>query len=141
MLHRHSRAAYFNGDLYGSLNSIHSNAALVYAKTNNSITTPGFVRKCYMVNVILQVNDGMHKQQLVYLVSINWLKEHEHKHWFGNPVEVWQRFTPPAGPDDFIPMTNLLCRCAHLTNAVKFNDIMEESVTIVVPLNHFAGLI
>ena len=94
-----------------------------------------------MVNIILQLSDRMQKQQVLYLVGVNWLKEHEHRHWFADPVEVWQKFTPPRRPEDFIPIKNLLRRCAHLTNTMKFNHVLEETVTIVVPLNQFAALV
>ena len=48
LLHRYSRAVYFGGHLYGSLNSIHSNSALVYAKIDTCDTCrPCFVKKYY----------------------------------------------------------------------------------------------
>ena len=140
LLHKHSRAVRFNGELYGSLNSLHSSSALVCAKPNTGVITPGFVRKYVGVNIIVQASNETQKQQVVYLASINWLSEHEHKHWFGTPVEVWRKFLPCVGPNTFVLVTNIFCRCAHLTEKTVFNQMLEEVVTIVVPLNHFSRL-
>lgn len=143
LLHKYSRAVRFSGELYGSLNSIHSSSALVCAKSNTatSIIRPGFVRKYVMVDVILQVSNNIQKQQIVFLASIDWLSEHEQKHWFGTytPVEVWQNFLADLAPNTFILITNMLCRCAYLTDKIRFN-VAEDPVTIVVPLHQFAGL-
>lgn len=102
-------------------------------------TNPGFVNKFIMASVILLEN-GQQKQESVFLASIDWLIQHEHKAWFGdNSIQVWRKFIPSMGYN-FIPVTNILCRCAYVNDSVKFNQIHEETVTIVILLNNFAGL-
>jgi len=118
-----------------------SQRRVVLARQNSTATgiIPGFVMKYIVVDVFLRTND-IQTQQKVYLASIHWLSEHEHRQWFSHPVEVWRVFSPCVGSSCFIPVSNIVCRCAHLTETIQFNRILEENVTIVVPLNHFGGL-
>ena len=140
LLHKYSYAAQFNGELYGAKNYVHSSSSLILARTNNTTfkIIPGFVSKYVVVDAFLKIN-GIQRHQKIYLALINWLSEHEHRHWFPRPVEVWRVFSPCAG-SCFIPVSNILCRCAHLTEVIQFDRVMKESVTITVPLNHFDGL-
>ena len=120
--------------------SLFQKSSLIFVKTN-SITfkaIPGFVSKYVVVDAFLKIN-GIQKQQKIYLALINWLSEHEKRHWFLRPVEVWRVFSPCAG-SCFIPVSNILCRCVHLTEVIQFDRVMTESVTITVPLNHFDDL-
>ena len=75
----------------------------------------------------------------VTLANVNWLLPHQHKDWFGAPVEVWRVYNPCCYSDAYIPVTSLLCRCAYIIANVTFGTI-EDTVTIVVPINSFAGL-
>ena len=43
-------------------------------------------------------------------------------------------------PETYVPVVNIICRCAYLVEQVKFNRILEEEVTIVVPVYNFFGL-
>ena len=61
---------------------------------------------------------------------------HEHKNWYGAPVEVWHVYQASRYPDTYIPISNMLCRCAYVTEIVMINEVLE-TVTIVV---NFAGL-
>jgi hypothetical protein len=141
LLHKHSSAIWFHGNLYGSINSLHSSSGLVCAKQNTDvgIAKPGFLRKFYIASVILKMDDSTERQESLFLASIDWLMEHENRAWFGNHVEVWERYLPSIRPD-FIPISNIICRCAHLTNLVEFNQQYGETVTTVIPLNNFSGL-
>ena len=141
LLYKYSCAAHFNGELYGSKNSLHSNFSLVFARPNtiNAGSIPGFVTKYIVVDVVLRV-DGVLTQKKVYLALINWLSEHEHRQWFCRPIEVWRVFSPSVGPSCFIPMSNILCRGAHFTDVIQFSTHLEQNVTIVVPLDPFCGL-
>ena len=141
MLHRHSSAIRFRGELYGSINSLHSSSGLVCAKqnTDTGIARPGFLRKFYTVSVVLKTDGNTERQENIFLASIDWLIEHENRLWFGDYVEVCEEYLPSIRPD-FIPVSNILCRCAHLTDKVKFHQQYEETVTMVIPLNHFPGL-
>lgn len=141
LLCKYSSAARFNGELYGTRNSFHSSSSLVFARQNSTTADiiPGFVMKYIVVDVFLIIND-VQIQQKVYLALIHWLSEHEHRQWFCHPVEVWRVFSPCVGSSCFIPVSNIVCRCAHLTETIRFNRILEEKVTVVVPLNHFGGL-
>ena len=120
--------------------SLFQKASLILAKTNSTTfkAIPGFVSKYVVVDAFLKIN-GIQKQQKIYLALINWLSEHEKRHWFPRPVEVWRVFSPCVGLC-FIPVSNILCRCAHLTEVIQFDRVMTESVTITVPLNHFDDL-
>ena len=90
LTHKHSHAARFSGELVGSLNTVHSSSALIYAKQNKQNTdaatvAPAFVQKYVTVNDILQCAvEQVH--QSIHLAGINWLGEHEYKNWFGSPV-------------------------------------------------------
>ena len=141
LLYKYSRAIEFNGDLYGSLNSIHSSSAMNYAKsTTNSSPTPAFARKFLKVTVLLTTESGENRSIFIYLVALNWLQPHPEKKWFHSRVEVWRKYTPCFAPETFVPVVNIICRCAYLVEQVKFNRILEEEVTIVVPVYNFFGL-
>lgn len=75
----------------------------------------------------------------ITLASVNWLLPHQYRYWFGVPIEVWQVYNLRHYPDAYVPVTNLLCRCAHITEKVTFGCV-EDTVTIIVPINNFAGL-
>ena len=139
LLHKYSYAAQFNGELDGAKHSVPSSSSLVLARTNSTAVNaiPGFVSKYVVVDAFLKIS-GIQRKQKIYLALINWLSEHEHTHWFPRPVEVWRVFSPCVG-SCFIPVSNILCRCAHLTEMIQFNRVMKENVTITVPLNHFDG--
>ena len=143
LIHTYSHAIQFSGDLYGSLNSIHCNSALVLAKSNGGILIPGFIKKFVKVNTILKFPDDVGEKGVVdiYLAAINWLHEHPKKSWFIPPVEVWRKFCPCVQSDSFIPVTNIVCKCAYLVDTIKFSQILEDTVTIVVPVYNFAGLL
>ena len=57
LLHEYSHAATFNNELYGSLESRHSNSSLVYIRvrrgTIEETTRPGFVIKYLKANIVL----------------------------------------------------------------------------------------
>ena len=89
---------------------------------------PGFVRKYISVTVILQSDQtGVTQQQVkVFLASVNWLTQHEHKEFYGSTVEVWEKFIP--------------CTGVHVNHVVQFSQFLKEEVTLVVPINPFIGL-
>ena len=137
LLYCWSSAAYIGGALYGSINSIHFNSAMIYAKsTEHGSFLPGMSCKFLKINIILDTpNDGDQGMQ-IYLCGLNWLQEHPHKNWFHPPVEVWRRIIPQSfmQPNHFVPTSCIACRCAH---TLKFTRELEETVTIVTP---FQGL-
>ena len=83
--------------------------------------------------------EGNTKLVEVTLANVNWLLPHQHKDWFGAPVDVWWVYNPCRYSDAYIPVTSLLCRCAYIIGNVTFGTV-EDTVTIVVPINSFAGL-
>ena len=142
-LHKYASAVHLNGELYGSLDSLHSSSALVYARTTSTIcdAIPGFVLQYLSVNVLLKDGNGATQQETICFAHIIiWLNEHEHKNWFGASIQVWRKFSQDVGVRAFIPATDILCRCAHVNDTIKFSSVVEENVTVVVPLNHFSGL-
>ena len=165
LLHEYSCAVFFQNELYGSVDSHHANSSLVYVGTGHrssggtTCSRPGFVRKYVKVVVLLNVPSTQPTQLLpaetgpvspnchnpncvaVYLAAVNWLDVHPYKDWFGAPVEVWQKPIRHPQPDTFVPITNILCRCAYVTKKVRFNRVMEEEITAVIPINHFTGLL
>lgn len=139
LIHKYCRAIYFGGELYGSVKSIHSNSAMVLAKHISGHTMPGFIKKFLKVTVVLTTGTG-DKSCDLYLAAINWLEEHPEKHWFNPPIEVWRPFLPCPFTESFIPVPHLVCRCAYTENVIKFNRILEETVTVVIPIHNFYGL-
>ena len=140
MLHKVSRGITLCGTLYGSVNSIHNKSSMVYVKSDSSTCSPAFVQKYITVSTLLSIeNNKCTKTISVTLACINWMLPHEHKNWYGAPVEVWRVFQSSRFPDAYIPITDILCRCAHVTETVNFNEVLD-TVTIVVPINNFSGL-
>lgn len=141
MLHTRSSAIQCYGELHGAVNSLHSSSSLVCAKKNCEDTcgTPGFVKKYCRASIVLTQSEGIQVQEEIFLACIDWLEEHDKKSWFGYPV-VWQKYLTSESVY-CIPMSNVLCRCAYINDDVTFNDrTYKETVTIVIPLNNFAGL-
>ena len=111
--HRVSRGIKLCGTLYGSINSIHRKSSLVYVKSHSSACSPAFVQKYITVSTLLSIdNDSPSKIVAVTLAGINWMLPHEHKNWYGAPVEVWRLYQPSRFPGTYIPISNMLCRWA-----------------------------
>ena len=51
---------------------------------------------------------------------------------------VWRIFNPSSYPDAYIPILNGLCRCAYVMETLIFGRV-DDTVTVVVPINNFAG--
>ena len=76
------------------------------------------------------------------LASINWLLEHENKNYFGGPVQVWRKYlcNTCTSYEAFIPVSKIISRCAYIEKKVKFSQLLEEVVTVLVSINHYAGV-
>ena len=142
------------------VDSHHASSSLVYVgmgHRSGEANRPGFVRNYVKVTVLLNLSPATPSQSTqlpsemespnlpprrvtVHLAAVNWLDVHPCKDWFGTPVEVWQKPIRHCQSDTFVPVTDIVCRCAHTTKKVRFNRILEEEITAVVPLNHFCGL-
>ena len=118
--------------------NMHNNSSLVYAKCDSSCSIPAFVRHYVTVTTLLKI-ESKTKLVQVTLACVNWILSHQNKDWFGAPVWMWRVYNPCCYSDAYIPVTSLLCRCAYITENVTFETI-EDTVTIVVPFNSFAGL-
>ena len=143
LIYKYSNGLRFNGELYGSLKSIHSSSAMIYAKSRSDRghMAPAFVRKFVKANVILKLCNETEECVDIYLSAINWLKEHPEKTWFKYPVEVWREFSyAQTAAECFVFVSDIKCRCAYLIDVVTFSRVLSETVTIVVPLSSFAGL-
>ena len=105
---------------------------------------PGFVIKYLKVNIVLnnpsQTTELSSGTSPIYLAAVHFLDEHPHKEWFGPPAEVWQKVMSHE-VNAFIPIRDIICRCAYVTRRVQFNPGLEEEITAVVPINYFAGLL
>ena len=88
MLHKISSTITFCNTFYGSCNNIHNNSSLVFAKFDSSCPVSAFVRHYVTVTTMLKIESNT-KLVEVTLASVNWLLPHQHKDWFGAPVEVW----------------------------------------------------
>ena len=66
LLCQYSSAIKYNGEMYGSLNSLHSSSSLVLAKMNDpsSAHVPGFVQKYILVTTILNIEGKKRKCKL-----------------------------------------------------------------------------
>ena len=101
-------------------------------------TRPGFVIKYLKVNIVL--NNPSQTTELSSGTSpIYFLDEHPHKEWFGPPAKVWQKVVSHE-VNAFIPIRDIICRCAYVTRRVQFKPELEEEITAVVLINYFAGL-
>ena len=81
LLYQYSFAAQFIGELYGSIDSVHSSSSLILANQKDSTTSEaiaGFVKKYVAVNVLLRIN-AEQKQIKVFLASIFLLSQHPYK--------------------------------------------------------------
>ena len=141
MLHEYSSATLFSSELYGSLGSLHASSSLVYV--GRQYHRPGFVARYLRVTVLLNSNAAPsgNRTVAVSFAAINWLDEHPYKDWFGAPVDVWQKVIHHPVPHTFVPVTDIVCRCAYVSHRVRFTEGLEEDITAVVPMNHFAGLL
>lgn len=62
--------------------------------------------------------------------QVSWFFPHPDRNAFGKPVELWcSRQFEPSGIHSFVPINNIISRCAHGT---KFYN--DESLLVVVPL-------
>lgn len=142
MLHEYSSAIFFCNELNGSLCSLHANSSLVYI--SRGYRRPGFVTNYLRCTVLLDSEtappSSNNRAVTAFLAAINWLDEHPCKDWFGTPVEVWQKVIQHSRPHTFIPVTDIVCRCAYVSSKVKFSQELEEDITAVVPINHFSVL-
>ena len=60
LLHQYSSAAYINGELYGSINSIHSNSSLCFAKSSaNGSIGPGMIYRFVIVTAPLNQSTSL----------------------------------------------------------------------------------
>ena len=136
MLHKVSKAIIYCDILYGSINSIHSKSSLIYVKSDSdNIIAPAFVQKYIAVTTILKQGTKIS----ITLACIDWLQSHQHKDWYGAPVEVRHNFHLSIHPHAYVPVTGILYRCAYITESVTFG-LRSEAVNVVVPINNFAGL-
>ena len=64
LLHKYASAIHLNGELYGSLDSLHSSSALVCAHPPSSVrkAIPGFTIRYLFCTVLLKVGDSAAKQ-------------------------------------------------------------------------------
>ena len=77
---------------------------------------------------------------IVYFVAFHFLDEHPHKNCFDTPAEVWQKMHNPQ-VSAFVPIRDIVCRCAYIITKVKFNRYLLEDITAVAPINNFTGLV
>ena len=142
LLYTYSSAACISGELYGSLNSIQSNSAMIYTKSSeNGSYCPGVSCRYMKVNIILKLPNQDIETVSVYLSGLNKLQEHPENNWFHSPVEVWRKIDLlNLQPNTFIPVSSIVCRCAYIFELIRFNRILEDTVTVVVPLSNFWGL-
>lgn len=94
---------------------------LVLAKTNdpNIAHIPGFVQKYILVTTILNI-EGEKRNYKLYLALVHWLSRHEYQYWFHYPVEVWRVYSHFVGLSSFSPVCNIMCRCSHVTDTIRF---------------------
>lgn len=134
IIHTYSKALLFQGTVFGSKDSQNHSSSMVYVGQHSK---PAFVKKFLCVSVILQQDEHIHR---LYLANVDWLLEHEYKNFFGYPAEVWCKYTPNYNTFCFIPVVSIQSRCAFVVHSIKFNRLLDEEVTVVIPLDHYCGL-
>lgn len=135
LIHHHASAAYFRGELYGSVDSIHSSSATLYARTLEADQIPGLSHKFFKVSVLTNTNESIE----IYFCAIQCLLEHPQRKWFHTPVEVWRIPDHRAQPNVIVPVSKINCRCAYTIDRISFSTI-EEQVCVIIPLYNFCGV-
>ena len=120
--------AYVRGELYGSINSLHSSSAMLYARTLGADLLPGLSHKFLKVTLVFKAPNESESIEL-YLCALNWLLEHPQKKWFHSPAEVWRVANLTAQPNIIIPGSNIKCRCAYTTDHISFKGVQHEYAT------------
>ena len=87
LLYKYLSAAYINGEFYGSINSIHSNSAMIYTKSENASYCPGVSCKYMKINIILKLPNQDNETAYVYLSALSGLQEHPEK--FTSTPQLW----------------------------------------------------
>ena len=146
LIYDYSRAAMFNDEIYGSINSQQANSSLVCVRirhnANGQTTRPGFVVKVMKVNVIVKSSfQDRETSILVNVAAIHYLDEHPNKDRFGSPTEVWQKAVNCSEINAYVTLRDIMCCCAYVTKQVRFGPQLEENITAVVPIYYFAVLI
>ena len=119
---------------------------LVYIRvrrgTSEETLKPGFILKYLKLNIVLGMSQSDESSELciVYFAAVHFLDEHPHKNWFGPPVEVWRKVHNPQ-VNAFVPIRDIVCRCAYIITKVKFNHHLLEDITTVIPINYFTRLV
>ena len=75
----------------------------------------------------------------VHLTAVNWLDVHPAKIGLVHPWKCGNNQFVIGKPDTFVPVTDIVCRCAHITKKVRFNRTLKEEKTAIVPLSCFCG--
>ena len=140
MFYTYSSRFLFQGVSYGCHSSQGHASSIVYVETGNG-SKPAVLRNFISVSVLLQTSENTEPMSCnIFLACIDWLLEHCEKNFFGLPVEVWCKYTfrPGERAHSFIPVVCIKCRCAYLDHIII--PQLREQVTIVIPINNFAGL-
>ena len=81
----------------------------------------------YYANVSYTFNSELRQ---LPLASVSWFFPHEERYAFGKPAELWcKSMFESYGTCSFVPIENILCRCAH---CIKVHE--HEDVLVFVPL-------
>ena len=73
------------------------------------------------------------------MAQVSFLKEHPQYSWYGpsSTVQVWDSELELEGAQNYVPIGNIICRCAY--TEVKLPP-MYTSALAVVPLNKYSGI-
>lgn len=99
-------------------------------QSNSLVDTTDYVRpvdiKFYAS--ITYTTESESKQLFVAFVS--WFFPHPERFSLGKPAEIWcKSMFESYGTSSFVPVENMLCRCAHCVKLFK-----DEYVLVVIPL-------
>ena len=140
ILHKASKSIIFNGDIYGTFSSRQKNNSLIIVrerKENGTIhecvcMIVGFV-KC---TALMKNGSTGSVQKDFTLVKIIKLQEHDQRHYYSQPVQVFLK--PELHLNNsfiFFHLSCVLCRCAYTT------FVNDCSAIVVVPSNPYSGLL
>ncbi len=128
MLYKKCTAVSLNEHAQGSR---YSNSSIVLANLEQDSVTPvlcaiQYFAECKIVN----------SQEIFWVAAISEFMEHQCKVWFGKPVQVW--CTAPKSPGvAFIPISFIKSRVVFIKTKFNFGQyIGEDSVYIIVPIEH-----
>ena len=153
-IYKSASQARIRGELYGCAHSRNKkrSIALVRIRTcdgtnlEDTLSEPAStcmyrpaIIKEFCAHTSFVKNGTEEKSENTYMAHVSFLKEHPQRSWYGRPgtVQVWDSELEFEGAQNYVPIGNVLCRCAY--TEVKLPPTYTCALAIV-PLNKYTGI-